>query len=205
MVGRILAGMGRTSDAKERLLEASAALFSRRPYSSVGVSEICLAAGVPKGSFYYFFPSKQDLALAVINVHWDWQQQQWARILGQNCPVIDRVHELFDFTAQIQNDGLKDSGVVAGCLFGNLALELSSTEPDVRARLQEIFERQVLMIEQALSDGDTAPQSDSLHQVATTLVAQLEGLVLLAKLFRRPAQVTDSWAAVAHLLTPQPA
>ena len=62
--------MGRTSDARERLIGAAGDLWHRRSYTDVGVSEICETAGVQKGSFYHFFPSKQDLALAVIDDRW---------------------------------------------------------------------------------------------------------------------------------------
>src|SRR6478735_1358436 len=107
--------MGRTSDARERILAAGAELFGRRSYASIGVAEICAAAGVPKGSFYYFFPSKQALALE----------------------VVQRLRDLFVATAEMQNEALKGTGAVVGCLFGNLALEVSEQDDPVRARLQQ--------------------------------------------------------------------
>ena len=59
--------MGRTSDARERLVESCQALMHEKGYTAVGVGEVCSRAGVNKGSFYHFFPSKQDLALTVID------------------------------------------------------------------------------------------------------------------------------------------
>jgi TetR/AcrR family transcriptional repressor of nem operon len=182
--------MGRKSDAGERLLAAGAELLGRRAYSSVGVAEICAAAGVPKGSFYYFFRSKQDLALAVIDAHWAGQREQWVDILGGTRPVVERLHDLFRATAQVQRAALADAGAVAGCLFGNLALELSSTEPGVRARLEEIFDSQVRMIEDVVGS----------RELATSVVAQLEGVVLMAKLRQDPSQVDAHWAPIAHML-----
>lgn len=61
--------MGRTSDAKEKILAAARSLIGGRGYSALGVAEICKAAGVPKGSFYCFFESKEALALAVVDEH----------------------------------------------------------------------------------------------------------------------------------------
>jgi TetR/AcrR family transcriptional repressor of nem operon len=199
--------MGRTSDARERLLAAGAQLLGQRPYSSVGVAEICAAAGVPKGSFYYFFPSKQDLALAVIDEHWERQHEQWAGILAEPGPAIDRVHALFKASGKVQETALADSGVVAGCLFGNLALELSSTEATVRSRLQEIFDIQVEMIEDALARDDqyAATSEESRHRLAKSLVAQLEGSVLFAKLFQDPSQVEAHWESIARMLRPESA
>ncbi|NUP47853.1 MAG: TetR/AcrR family transcriptional regulator, partial [Catenulispora sp.] len=191
--------MGRTSDARERLLAAGTHLLGQRPYSSVGVAEICATAGVPKGSFYYFFPSKQDLALAVIDEHWEHQRKQWAAVLGGTAPADDRIHELFRASARVQQTALADSGAVVGCLFGNLALELSSTEDTVRTRLQEIFEAQVQMIDCALADDDgyAGVSDESRRRLSASVVAQLEGSVLFAKLFQDPAQIETHWESVA--------
>lgn len=196
--------MGRKSDAKERLLAAGAQLLGQRPYSSIGVAEICATARVPKGSFYYFFTSKQDLALAVVDAHWEQQRKEWASILGKPGPVVDRLHELFTVSAQVQHAALADSGVVAGCLFGNLTLELSSTEATVRARLQEIFDVQVQMVEDTLAGDEYAAgdRDESFHHLATSLVAQLEGLVLFAKLRGDPSELEAHWETIARMLPP---
>ena len=69
--------MGRTSDAREKILSAAQSLIELRGYSALGVAEICKAADVPKGSFYYFFESKEALALAVIDEHWADQERTW--------------------------------------------------------------------------------------------------------------------------------
>src|SRR4051794_23144063 len=142
--------MGRTSDARERILAAGAELFGRRSYASIGVAEICADAGVPKGSFYYFFPSKQALALEVVDRHWDWQRGEWLGILTAPTPIVDRLQALFVATAEMQSEALKGTGAVVGCLFGNLALEVSEQDDPVRARLQEIFEEQIDIVEDAL-------------------------------------------------------
>src|SRR5215207_6664352 len=124
MTGHIIASMGRKSDARQRILDAGAELFRRRAYSSIGVAEICTVAGVPKGSFYYFFASKQALALEVVNEHWDWQRGEWMRILAGPGVVAERLRGLFFATAEMQSRALEGSGAVTGCLFGNLALEI---------------------------------------------------------------------------------
>ncbi|MEW8500635.1 MAG: helix-turn-helix domain-containing protein, partial [Candidatus Thiodiazotropha taylori] len=54
-------------DTKERILATARELFHGRSYADVGIKEICSMANVQKGSFYHFFQSKQDLAMAVID------------------------------------------------------------------------------------------------------------------------------------------
>ena len=61
--------MGRTSTAKDRLIEAVLELLWTGSYGGTSVDQICERAGVKKGSFYHYFPSKSELAKAVIDLH----------------------------------------------------------------------------------------------------------------------------------------
>ena len=69
--------MGRTSDARERIVRAATRLFLTRSYHAVGIDELCAAADVGKGSLYHYFSSKSDLAKAVIDLH---AAAFWARL-----------------------------------------------------------------------------------------------------------------------------
>jgi TetR/AcrR family transcriptional repressor of nem operon len=194
--------MGRKSDARDRLLDAGARLFGRRAYGTIGVAEICAEAGVPKGSFYYFFPSKQALALAVVDRHWERQRAEWQRVLTAGEPIADRLRALVASTIAVQRVAVSDSGSVAGCLLGNLALELSAQDDPVRARLREIFDEQVELVETAIRtapDGP-GPTAASPHEAAKSIVAQIEGMVLFAKLFDDPGQLDQLWQNGMRLL-----
>jgi TetR/AcrR family transcriptional repressor of nem operon len=194
--------MGRKSDARQRILDAGAKLFGQRAYSSIGVAEICAEAGVPKGSFYYFFPSKQALALEVVNEHWTWQRAQWTHMLSGPGTFVERLRHLFVATAEMQSEALKGTGAVTGCLFGNLALEISSQDDPTRARLQEIFHEQIDMVEAAIREGvsDGELKSTDPRTAAKAIVAQIEGLVLFAKLFNDPGQLDQLWQNSMNLL-----
>ena len=194
--------MGRKSDAGDRILEAGAKLFGQRTYAAIGVAEIAAEAGVPKGSFYYFFPSKQALALAVVNRHWDHQRAEWLRILTAPDSLADRLRALFVWTAEVQRQALTGTGAVVGCLFGNLALEVSAQDDPVRTRLQEIFEEQIDIVEDAIrlaveAEGLTVSTP---RETAKAIVAQIEGMVLFAKLFNDPGQLDRLWQNSMRLL-----
>jgi TetR/AcrR family transcriptional repressor of nem operon len=195
--------MGRTSDAREKILAAAQGLIEQRGYSGLGVAEICAAAGVPKGSFYYFFASKEALALTVIDEHWAEQRRQWSGLLDNDRPPLRRLRDLFEAAESVQRTGQQDNGTVVGCLFGNLALELSNRSEEIRARLQEIFEAQIEMIERVVVEaqqaGDAAASVDA-KEAARSIVAQLEGRVLLAKLLNDPAQMETLWRNALALL-----
>jgi TetR/AcrR family transcriptional repressor of nem operon len=59
--------MGRVSDAKERLMTAVMDLICAGSYGSTTIDLICEKAGVKKGSFYYFYDSKSDLAVKALD------------------------------------------------------------------------------------------------------------------------------------------
>ena len=194
--------MGRKSDAGDRILAAGTKLFGRRAYSAIGVAEIAAEAGVPKGSFYYFFPSKQALAMAVVNRHWEHQRAEWLRILTTPDTLADRLRALFVSTAEVQRQAVNGTGAVVGCLFGNLALEVSAQDDPVRIRLQEIFEEQIDIVEDAIR---VAVEGDELvvaapRETAKAIVAQIEGMVLFAKLFNDPGQLDRLWQNSMRLL-----
>jgi TetR/AcrR family transcriptional repressor of nem operon len=197
--------MGRTSDAREKILSAAQSLIEVRGYSALGVAEICKAADVPKGSFYYFFESKEALALAVIDEHWAKQERTWTRILTGEAEPLQRLRQLFEATEAAQRAGQQSCGTVSGCLFGNLTLEMSNHTEAVRQRLKEIFEAQVDLvapvIAEALARKEIAVSEP--REAARSVVAQLEGQVLLAKLYNDTQLLGPLWANCLALLRAQ--
>lgn len=203
----IVQAMGRTSDARNKILGAAATLLEQRGYSALGVAEICATAGVPKGSFYYFFESKQALALTVIDEHWALQRRRWVELLSSDRDPLRRLRDLFEATEEVQRAGQQKAGLVVGCLFGNLALELSNQAEEIRSRLQEIFEAQIDLIERVVIEakglGQAGPSVDA-HEAARSMVAQIEGRALLAKLLNDPAQLETLWRNSLDLLQVPP-
>ncbi|WEP00016.1 TetR/AcrR family transcriptional regulator [Streptomyces sp. FXJ1.172] len=195
--------MGRTSDARAKILTAAQSLIELRGYSALGVAEICKAAGVPKGSFYYFFESKEALALAVLDEHWETQRGDWVRALQDDVEPLSRLRRLFEETEADLRAGQQSCGTVSGCMFGNLTLELSNQTEPIRERLQQIFDAQVEMVENVVAEarergevtvGDT-------REAARSVVAQLEGQVLFAKLYNNTQHLQALWENCVSLLS----
>ncbi|HTU76038.1 MAG TPA: TetR/AcrR family transcriptional regulator [Trebonia sp.] len=199
--------MGRTSDARDKILSSARALIEVRGYSALGVAEICTAAGVPKGSFYYFFESKEALALAVIDEQWARQRQDWASVLSSQAGPLERLWALFEATQASLAAGQQGCGTVSGCMFGNLTLEMSNQTEAVRQRLQEIFAEQVAMVAAVVAEAVARGQATvaDAREAARSIVAQLEGQVLFAKLYNSTQPLGTLRANCAALLAATPA
>jgi TetR/AcrR family transcriptional repressor of nem operon len=194
--------VGRTSDARQKILGAARSLIEGRGYTALGVAEICKAAGVPKGSFYYFFESKEALALTVVDEYWAAQQRDWARTLGGDAAPLQRLRQLFEETEAGQRAVQQGCGTVSGCLFGNLTLELSNQTEAVRGRLQEIFDAQVDMVEAVVAEARERGEvtvADT-REAARAVVAQLEGQVMFAKLYNSTQRLSPLWGNCLALL-----
>ncbi|GGK64107.1 TetR family transcriptional regulator [Sphaerisporangium melleum] len=198
--------MGRTSDAREKILGAAHSLIELRGYSALGVAEICKAAGVPKGSFYYFFESKEALALAVMDEHWATQLHDWTRILRDDAEPLDRLRRLFEATEARQLAGQQTCGTVSGCLFGNLTLEMSNQTEAIRERLQQIFDVQVDLVDKVIIEAQERGEVGvpDTREAARSVVAQLEGQVLFAKLYNDTRRLAPMWSNTLALLGARP-
>ena len=174
--------MGRSSDAQGRIVRAAARLFLARSYHGVGVDELCAAADVRKGSFYYYFPAKAELAKAVIDLH---AQAFWAQLDdNEQATPVERLHAVADAIGEIQMGLESQFGRAVGCPFGNLAAELATSDEDVRAHvaavLAELERRLALVFREASEQGLLRAGVDP-ERLAHALLAQYQGMILLAK------------------------
>ncbi|MEU0036156.1 TetR/AcrR family transcriptional regulator [Streptomyces sp. NPDC006333] len=194
--------MGRTSDAKYKILTAAQLLIEQRGYTALSIAEICRSAGTPKGSFYHFFGSKETLALAVIDEHWAAEQREWNHILSGDAEPLERLRQLFKGTESREQEGQDDCGSVPGCMFGNLSLEMSNQAGAIQGRLQAIFETQVDMVDAVIAEARERGEVTVVdtRAAARSLVAQLEGQVLFAKLYNNPSQLNTLWPCCMALL-----
>lgn len=177
--------MGRTSDAKDRLMESAGELLHEKGFNAVGISEICERAGVNKGSFYYFFPSKRKLALDVVDSWWHGSREFLEETLLGEEPPLDRLRHYFDRLHEHHVASCREHGRQVGCPLGNMALEVSTQDSLLRDRLLQAFEGHIgyfeRLLREARSRGELPDDSD-LRQLAESLVALIEGKIMLSKM-----------------------
>ncbi len=177
--------MTRRTDTRQRIIDAARELLYTRSYGDVGVQAICERAGVKKGSFYHFFPSKQALTLAVIEEHLLISKRQ---ILDQAfdpaLPPLERLRRFATRVYDVQKELRDLTGQVLGCPFGNLALEMSTQDETLRRELQQVFQRlEGLLrdtVQEAVARGELPGPVDA-TATARAMLAYMEGVMLLAK------------------------
>ena len=181
--------MAKSSNAKERLISSVLELVSERSYANVGVQELCEHSGAKKGSFYYFFKSKQDLMLEALE-HQAQAINNMILIPAFNSKLspLERIEQMFNLTYEYQKSVKESTGRVGGCFFGNLALELSTQDEAIRLRLNKIFKNQIKLIKQCLEEAVTTGDFSGIdiQLSAEALLAYWQGAILFAKVRNEP-------------------
>ena len=195
----IISSMKHTLDTKERILAVAKELFHSNNYADIGIKQICDDAGVQKGSFYYFFPSKRELASAVI----DDMADEWANgfvkeAFDQDLQPMERLDYLMDAAYYWQKAAKDLEGRMPGCLFGNLVLEVSTRDDILRAKICAVFDKTKEKIqntlEQAIEIKEIKPLNTDL--TAQAMLSYLEGMILLAKSRNDPEVIQQLGSAI---------
>jgi AcrR family transcriptional regulator len=167
---------------RERIVEAARDLFFRQGYVATGVAQILKASNANSGSLYYFFPGKEDLLVAVLEKY---QALLEPRVLK---PAFDRVEDPIERLFAVLEGYrllLEATNFDLGCPIGNLALEVSNSQPAARRLIVENFKAWCDSIRRLIEDAaDRLPRDVEPAGLATHVLATMEGAVMLARAYR---------------------
>ena len=194
--------MGRTSDAREKLLAVAFDLIHEASYGTVSVEDICERAGVNKGSFYYFFKTKTDLVVAAYEEHWQIKLPDYERIFSKANSPLKRLALWCDYVRRIQKKRRAKYGHACGCPYTSLGGELATSDPKVRRKAQDLIERHVNYLAGAIEDAQregTAAAGNALvkAQLAHSFVI---GLLLRAKIYNNLKILDHAETAILALI-----
>lgn len=169
-------------DTRDRLIETARNLFLEKGYANTGIAQILQTADVGSGSLYHFFPTKEDLLLAVLDRYKD---MLWPVVIQ---PVFERVHDPIERVFGVL-DGYRQMLTVTqftmGCPIGNLALEMSNSHPAARQLLADNFTGWKQAIAGCLTAAaDRLPAQTSANALAEFVLTTMEGAVMLARTYR---------------------
>lgn len=172
------------AETRSRLIQIGTEILSEKGFDSTGIDEVLRQAEVPKGSFYYYFESKADFGLAVIdNYAYLWEQKLTRILRDPNVRPLQRVQ---NYIAEGMR-GLEKYAFRRGCLVGNMAQELGALDEIFRDRILAVFEswaRFLRICLQEAKDAGDLPASADVKQLAQFFWLAWEGAILQAKLER---------------------
>jgi TetR/AcrR family transcriptional repressor of nem operon len=171
-------------DTRKDLVWCGTELLTERGFQITGIEEVLKRVGVPKGSFYHYFKSKDEFGHAVIHNYEQYYARKMDRIFGN----LDRspLQRLRDFVLNAKN-GMVKFDFKRGCLIGNLGQELAALDTQFRERLESVllsWEQRVSdCLKEAIAVGELAPGQDT-EALSRFFWVGWEGAILRAKLMR---------------------
>jgi len=178
--------MGRPgSDTKQTLIDTALELIWTNSYGSVSVDDICRVAAVKKGSFYHFFPSKVDLAIAAMEESYREMKPLYDGIFSPDTPPVRRFERMADFILAKQEEAAAKYGRVCGCPCASLGSEMAGQEAGIRAKFEDLAHRQERYYENALRDmvaDGLLPAATDVKVKAQELYAYALGQIMIARI-----------------------
>lgn len=173
--------MKRESDTKQRLLEVAMQLIWEQSYGSVGVEDICQRAGVTKGSFYFAFPSKSDLACAALEEAWQMKRPILDQIFSAQVGAVEQFEGYIDLIIKDQTNKFKTFGKMCGCPYCSVGSELSTQDEKIRHKIQQMIERGIKYVtgavraahnEGLIDEKDPATVAKQIYDFAIGVILQ---------------------------------
>lgn len=190
------------NDTRQRLIDSASSLFYARSYGHVGVKEICDVAGVQKGSFYHFFPSKQELTIAVLDAFAaDFKANVLDKAFRSNLSPLQQLLSIVEYLYQRQQQMYAQNCKVLGCPYGNIALELGAQDEAIRQHIDQKFQSFVAtiqaLLDAAVRNGEFAPCDT--HATAMAMFSFIEGVLLMAKTSNNPELIRTMGQAIVNV------
>ena len=152
--------MGRTSNAKEKLLDVAFTLLWENSYNAVSIDQICQRAGVNKGSFYYFFKTKADLAVEAYETHWKLNQPQLDQLFSPQVAPLQRLSQWCTHLYKAQKEKHGKTGCVGGCPYASVGTEIATQDEKIRCKVHELISRNLKYIESAIAEAKRSGEAN---------------------------------------------
>lgn len=190
--------MSKGERTREQVVERAAALFNQLGYQGASLSDIMAATGLKKGGIYRHFPNKQQLELEAFDYAVQKMRERFSEALDGKQGALERLRAIVAVYTTLPHD----PPVPGGCPVLNASVEADDAYPALRERAQHVMNELKRFIKDVLRDGMKRGEFRAgidLERSATTMMALLEGAVMLSKLYgnqqpmRHVAAHLDSW------------
>lgn len=194
--------MGRASDAKVKLMDVVMELIWTGSYGAITIDDICEKAEVKRGSFYYFFDSKADLATTALDDEWQKRRPELDAIFSPVVPPLERLERYCEYVFKLQETMKNRCGHVPGCVLFSLGCEVSTQEAALTRKVQEILDRKRKYLESAIRDAHSAGliNAPDPGAKARTLFTYYEGLLTEARIQNNLEVLREALRGTCELL-----
>ncbi len=180
--------MKQESESKRKLLEAAIDLIWKSSYGAVSVDDICEKASVNKGSFYYAFKSKSDLAVAAYERYWENKRAKMDSIFSPQVSPLQRLENFVQIITNDQMERYQEYGKMPGCPFCSLGSELGTQDENIRVAADKIGAKMAKYNESLVRDlaAEGLIETNNPAELAQELSAYLTGVLMQAKIENNP-------------------
>ncbi len=172
------------SDTKKKLLETAVELIWESSYGSVSVDDICTKAGVNKGSFYYAFKSKSDLAVAAFERFWEAKRPLLDQVFSAQISPMERLQNYCQLAVKDQTEKAQQFGKVLGCPFLLSGQRTRHQDENIRKKVEQMSIRMSKYLECLVRDfaAEGAIETRDPAELARELYFYFVGVMMQAKI-----------------------
>jgi TetR/AcrR family transcriptional repressor of nem operon len=167
-------------NTRDQIIDAGLKTLLEKGFNGAGVQDITTLAGVPKGSFYNHFESKEALGAEIVQCYGKSSSTKRAVLRDKSIPPLERLRQHYKATTE----AFAATNYERGCLLGNFSAELSNQSPLIRESLKDVFVQWTEDLEVAIKDaqdqGAIANKADA-ADLAAFLLDSYEGALLRAR------------------------
>jgi TetR/AcrR family transcriptional repressor of nem operon len=199
--------MGRTSDARGRMVDATIDIILKDGYADTTVDAVCSKAGVKKGSFYHFFESREALITTALETYWSRLRPDLDRLFSPTKPPADRIKGYFTMIKDLQKSEQIRLGSIIGCILLRVGTALGREQNTVREKVKELFNEMLRYFESAIRDGQQKGifARRPVESTARALLDYFEGTLGTARVMNDLARMNDFPARALDFLGAPPA
>lgn len=186
---------------KEQLLKTGMRLFFERGYHGTPVDVLLAESGVPKGSFYHHFGSKEAFGVAVVTEYYNFQMLTLDSWISRD--ELNALQKILGYVTALSNM-FKRSGYKSACLIGKFSLELGPSSESFRILLADMFLAWKKKVEILVSDGQhdlLITRSLSADRLAEAILVTIQGGLALSLVFQSGQTLQNGVASLERLLT----
>lgn len=175
MGGAEMALKRKGQEYRQHIVQAANRLFYQRGYNQTSFSDIAEAAAVPRGNFYYYFKSKDEILEAVVDMRLQSIRDMLAQWDATLSDPRERLHRFVQILANEEQEILR-----YGCPLGSLNAELSKTQLQQQTHARQMFE---LFLQWLQSQFEALGQGLASRDLAWYLLSVTQGACLVSNAF----------------------